>query len=105
MNSSKRLLCAVALMLIGCGPDPNMPMREQTYSADAVDVQDNPRIEVTRIGVFRDDLSYDDRRGVYLIRDKQTGQEFIGISGVGISQLGSHSQSCGKTQCSVEDER
>jgi hypothetical protein len=98
-------ICAALVLLSGCGPDPDMPMREQKNNADRVDVSENARIEVTRIGVFRDNLAYDDRRGVYLIVDKQTGQEFIGVSGVGISATGSHSQSCGKTQCQVEDER
>jgi hypothetical protein len=44
------------LLLAGCGPDPDMPMREQKYSADPVGVSENPRVEVTRIGVFRTTL-------------------------------------------------
>lgn len=49
------------------------------------------RVEITRISVFYDDLAYDGKRGVYLIKDKDTGKEFIGVSGIGISELGSHS--------------
>ena len=58
-------------------------------------------VSVTRIGVFADDLAYDGKRGIYLIRDERTGIEYIGLSGVGISERGSHEQ--GKQQ--VQDER
>jgi hypothetical protein len=53
------------------------------------------------VGVIEDELAYYKRRGLYLIRDTKTGQEFIGLSGVGVSELGRHPS--GKT--SVADER
>lgn len=84
------LSIAIALALAGCRPDPNMPMYEQTQNAQRVPIQDNGRVSVTRIGVFSDDLAYSGRRGVYLIKDEHTGREFIGVSGVGISETGSH---------------
>ncbi|GHL06101.1 hypothetical protein ECZU21_51140 [Escherichia coli] len=44
--------------------------------------------------------------GVFIsFQDKQTGQEYIGISGIGISEVGSHSQMVGKVPQSVRDER
>ena len=61
----------------------------------------NGRINVTRIGTFRDGLAYDSKRGIYIIKDNQTGKEYIGISGVGISETGSHQ--AGKTH--LTDER
>lgn len=63
--------------------------------------QDGRRITVERIGVVADSLAYGNRRGVYVIRDNKTGTEFIGVSGVGIAETGSHRS--GKT--SVSDER
>lgn len=66
---------------------------------------DGNRVTVTRLSKFRDNLAYDNERGVYLIRDNQTGQEFIGISGIGISELGSHTYQCGKSRCTTGDER
>lgn len=66
---------------------------------------DADRIKVTKMSEFRDWLAYDNRRGVYLIQDKQTGREYIGISGIGISEVGSHSQLVGKVQQQVRDER
>lgn len=58
---------------------------------EPVHLTDNQRFTVTRVGIFEDVLAYDDRRGIYIIKDQKTGQEFIGISGIGISELGSHS--------------
>lgn len=98
----KRLAIAMsALVLSACGPNPNMPMHEQTDSAKAVGINTNLRFRVERVGVFRDDLAYDAKRGIYVITDTKTGKEFVGISGVGISELGSHSS--GKSR--VSDER
>lgn len=88
-------------MLAGCRPDPDMPMRQQSAASNAVAAQDNRRITVTRIGVFKDDLAYNSRRGVYSIIDTKTGKEYIGISGIGIQETGSHA--AGKT--TVSDER
>lgn len=48
------------------------------------------RISITRVGVIKDDLAYGERRGLYIIKDNQTGVEYIGVSGIGISEIGSH---------------
>jgi hypothetical protein len=59
------------------------------------------RVQVTRVGVIPDNLAYGGVRGLYVIRDTETGREFIGVSGVGITEVGSHNQ--GKS--TVDDER
>lgn len=51
---------------------------------------DQDRFEITLASVVKDDLAYGNRRGIYILKDKQTGEEFVGISGVGISSLGKH---------------
>lgn len=102
-SQSRLVIFALALLLVGCNrPDPNMPMREQAVSPAPVGIETQARVEVTRIGVFADNLAYDGLRGVYLIKDSETGAEFIGISGVGISAIGHHG--CGKG-CTTKDER
>lgn len=93
MNPSRTPWCCfvLCLLLAGCGPDPDMTMSEkQRRYAQDVPVSDAPRVKVTRIGVFRDDLAYGNKRGVYVITDTATGKEYIGISGVGISETGDH---------------
>jgi hypothetical protein len=92
-----RYIALVALVfLAACKPAPNMPMKE------TAPIMQSERVSVTRIGVFEDDLAYDNRRGIYVIKDSQTGKEYIGVSGIGITESGIHS--CGKS-CVQEDER
>ena len=99
----KVVIAAVyAVMLAGCTPEPTMPMSK---SPDAIAATDDVRVEVVRLGVFADDIAYNGRRGVYLIRDKKTGQELIGVSGVGITETSAHYQSTGKSGYMQEDER
>lgn len=100
----KALIGAASVLtvgLAGCGPYPDIPMRQQSAAANAVALQEQQRIQVTRIGVFRDDLAYNRLRGVYSIKDAATGKEYIGISGIGIQETGSHSTG----KASVPDER
>lgn len=69
--------------------------------ADPVVEAGPPRFTVTRVCVFTDRLAYNSRRAIYLLTDNKTGQEFVGISGVGIAELGEHQ--AGKTE--KKDER
>jgi len=46
-------------------------------------------------------LAYKKLRGIYEIIDNKTGKKYLGVSGVGISEVGSHSS--GKN--SARDER
>lgn len=77
----KKLTTLTLLALCGCAPTPDMT----TGNLGGGD-----GISVTRVGVFADSLAYDNRRGVYRIVDTKTGREFIGISGIGITETGSH---------------
>ncbi len=86
---------AASLGLVGCGPQPD------TQLGIMVPAAGNGRLQLTRIGVVEDDLAYDGKRGEYVITDKQTGKEYVGVSGIGITEIGSHQQ--GKTQ--EEDEQ
>ena len=90
----KKFLFILPLLLVGCGPSPDTPLVTTTPSSDA-------RFSVSRVGVVSDELAYCGKRGVYVIVDRKTGQEYVGLSGVGISELGSHQ--VGKNH--VSDER
>ncbi len=50
---------------------------------------------------YSDPEAYGKERHVYTLTDSQTGQVWVGVSGIGISELGSHQS--GKV--TVEDER
>jgi hypothetical protein len=95
------LFVLFVLLLVGCGPDPTMAQPD-----DGPLVAESARFRIERVDVFRDGLAYNDRRGIYVIRDKQTGREFIGVSGIGITEQSAHTQSCGKSCVTTrEDER
>ena len=82
------VLAALTVLLVvfagGCKPELDTLMHVQ------VPVEASPRITVVRIGVFKDDLAYDSRRWIYVIKDAATGREYVGVSGIGISELGVH---------------
>ena len=63
------------------------------------------RFQVDRVAIFEDRLAYEEKRGIYIIRDLQTGKEYVGVSGIGISEVGSHLRSSGKHSHAVQDER
>lgn len=95
-------LLVASLLILGACEDPELArQREQRYNRMAVGTDTIPRFQITRVGVFRDDLAYRDVRGIYVLKDTTTGKEFVGVSGIGISEIGVHS--AGKNQ--TRDER
>ena len=45
------------------------------------------RVHVVRAGVLLDDVAAGGKRGVYVITDRDTGGEYIGVSGIGIAEV------------------
>lgn len=77
-----------ALAMFGCDARPTQNVAVETSATEG-------RVSVRRIECVQDSLAYGGVRGIYIITDNKTGKEFIGISGIGISEIGSHSS--GKT--------
>jgi hypothetical protein len=86
-----------ALALTGCEPPPNETTME-------VVIGKSERFRVEQVGSFDDSLAYHWRRGIYVITDTQTGREYVGVSGVGISEVGQHGDG-GKFNSTSTDER
>lgn len=84
------------VLLAACEPEPTQPLKT---------LEPNARVTVERIGVIKDAIAYDERRGIYIIVDTKTGKEYIGVSGIGITETSAHAVSDGKTSHMVEDER
>jgi hypothetical protein len=63
------------------------------------------RFEVVEAGVFDDRDAYAGRRKIFLLIDKDNEKEYVGITGVGISEVGTHTVSTGKTTITHPDER
>lgn len=92
-----------ALAIIsGCSETiPTIVMQTEQASRTNLVLESTQRYDVKRVDVFADDLAYNGKRGIYEIKDRETGKVYLGISGIGITQRGSH-QSDDNT---VEDER
>lgn len=87
-----RNILILAILLCGCNPEPDTKLLQISPSG---------RFKVTRVGIIDDNLAYNNRRGIYIIEDTLTKKELVGISGIGISEVGSHPT--GKS--SIEDEK
>lgn len=83
--------------LAGCEPTQDSIQRGRP---EPISYKSNDRFKVERVGVFADGLAYGEKRGIYVITDTETNQEFVGVSGVGISEVASHQ--VGKAQHSDE---
>ena len=94
-------LILLLLFLASCSPET----ADTTLKTEKPPAANEGRAQVTRIGIFDDPLAYNGKRGIYLVRDTTTGKEFIGISGVGIAELGSHQVQEGKRSTTHPDER
>jgi hypothetical protein len=90
-------LVLLTLILLGCGES----QRDMQQTPGETVTSPVARVEIHKIGTFTDKLAYEGGRGIYTIVDKKTGTEFIGISGIGISETGVHN--VGKS--TVSDER
>jgi hypothetical protein len=88
------IAAAGALALSACKADP-APEREP------LSVDNGGQFEVKIVGEFYDRFAYNSYRRIYLMVDRRSGREYVGISGVGISEVGSHPS--GKT--TQQDER
>lgn len=101
----KKVLAAMILiptLVVGCGTPPEEYNRSvELTSKVPTGEYTTPRFIVDRKQIFDDALAYGGERAIYIITDSETGKEYIGVSGIGISEVGSHSS--GKS--SIADER
>ena len=101
----KLCICALSVLaLSACGvqtSDSNMQLVDSTSPQASPQVTNSTRFKVEIVGKFNDDLAYNHERGVYILHDTVSGKDFVGVSGVGISEIGSHLSG----KIFVEDER
>ena len=97
MKKLGKILCAELIGLAGLGlglslsgceksvvPTINMQTENQTENQDQ---NQESRYSVKRVDVFEDGLAYGNQRGIYEITDKQTNKKYLGVSGIGISEV------------------
>lgn len=79
-------LCALALS--GCD-DRNLPdVRQQTVS----DSINTGRFEMRVVDEVHDRNAYNNSRGIFIITDTKTHREYLGVEGVGVTDLQSERQ-------------
>jgi hypothetical protein len=95
------ILLSSILTLTGCGSEDykNTPKSSVIYE-EPVSNPIRPRFSINLEQILEDKLSYGGNRGVYRIVDNETGKEYFGISGIGITELGSKFQ--GKFRKEIE---
>lgn len=54
-------------------------------------VAQSTHVKIVKTGVFWDDNAYEHKRCSYKITDLETGRTYLGVSGIGIVETGSHS--------------
>src|ERR1700744_5997335 len=85
-------------MMTGCD-NPANDGRSMTPTVNAP-VQSSTRVIVEYAQAVQDTHAYDGYRTIFIVKDTVTGQEYIGMSGMGITELGVHP--AGKTQAPDE---
>lgn len=96
----KYLMLFILLLFSGCGETDYLP-NVGSGQQPAMTVQSSSNFILEKVQRFRDTDAYGDVRAVYILKDSKTGKEYIGVSGIGISERGNHTS--GKS--SVQDER
>lgn len=77
------IVFCISFFLLSCSEPPRapeIPVKESTLFGD-------DRITIKRIATFRDRFAHSQEREILIITDKQTGKEFIGINGIGITEV------------------
>lgn len=59
------------------------------------------RFSLQKVQTFQDPDAYGKVRNIYILIDNSTGKEFVGVSGIGITESGTHVES----KNNYEDER
>ena len=99
----------ISIMFVGCelnkdydsipsvGDRVKIPVQTETI----VSVPPKLRYDLKKVQTFFDSDAYNNVRNVYILVDNETGKEYLGISGIGITEMGKHTQ----TKSTVTDER
>ena len=96
----KKLILLSAFLLVACDGKPAPATIDSKVST-----VDTGRFQVNEMAKFSDSDACNGSRKIFLITDIDSGKEFICVSGVGISEVGTHTYSTGKQIITAPDER
>ena len=92
-------LVLLTMLVLGCEDNretsrqefPSVGSRVSTLPREQVTlIQPELKFELKKVQSFNDSAAYGGYRDVYILKDNETGKEYIGVSGIGISERGSH---------------
>jgi len=101
MHGSHVLVGVFCMVLLaasdGCESPPDPTKTEVKEPGEAA----GTRVTVEKIGWFEDKSAYKGWRRIYLFTDTATGKQYLGVTGVGVSEAGQHKSG----RQTVRDER
>ena len=96
------LIGIITTAFSGCGEENRYPGVDGRYPVKNETISDNSSdFVLIKKQTFYDESAYGNVRNVYVLKDRVNGKEYIGVSGIGISERGNHQQG----KISVPDER
>ncbi len=103
MKKKLGILLAAAFCLFSCDSSKSSIdiKTEQEFAEKII----GSKYKINRIAVLPDNLAYNGKRGVYEICNIKGELIYFGISGIGVSDRGSHTKSDGEDTSTVQDER
>lgn len=96
-------LASLALTISGCDDKSTIypSVTGQIQQEQPKYTSNTSEFDLIKKQTFYDSDAYNSTRSVYVLKDKATGKEYIGVSGIGISERGSNTS--GKN--TIQDER
>lgn len=88
----KSILCAGMIGLAALGFSGCEKKIPSTIPMQSEELNQETLYSVKRVGVFEDNLAYDGKRGIYEITNNQTNEKYMGVSGIGITEIRSHTR-------------
>ena len=96
------LIGIITTAFSGCGEENRYPGVDGRYPVKNETISDNSSdFVLIKKQTFYDESAYGNVRNVYVLKDRVNGKEYIGVSGIGISERGSHLSG----KISIPDER
>ena len=96
------LIGIITTAFSGCGEENRYPGVDGRYPVKNETISDNSSdFVLIKKQTFYDESAYGNVRNVYVLKDRVNGKEYVGVSGIGISERGSHT--AGKS--TIQDER
>ncbi|HAT3959793.1 TPA: hypothetical protein I9Y37_001932 [Citrobacter freundii] len=87
----KRLTLLLPLLLVGCDVQSLPDVRQSQYQPQQTRATEIARpagrFDMRVVDEFHDSNAYHDKRSIFIITDRKTHKEYLGVEGVGVTDL------------------